>query len=155
MRSPRLHLPVDRATETSLALGSERTCSRDMRPPRHLTARCSCVHGSGAKAKIKGHLPLLAVAGDGPIEVVRSILDAKVDVNELHATTGHTGLHLAAKAGRDDLLQLILDKVGRASFGALPPSPAARPISPPSASTLSSLSSRTFGRRKASSCARS
>ena len=60
-----------------------------------------------------------------------------------------------AKAGRDDLLQLILDKVGRASFGALPPSPAARPISPPSASTLSSLSSRTVGRRKASSCARS
>jgi ankyrin repeat protein len=89
-----------------------------------LTARtCARVHGSGAKAKIKGHLPLLAVAGDGPIEVVRSILDAKVDVNEVHATTGHTGLHLAAKAGRDDLLQLILDKVGHTPLGALPCSP--------------------------------
>ena len=67
--------------------------------------------GSGAKPKIKGHLPLLAVAADGPVQVVKSILDANIDVNEVHATTGHTGLHLAAKAGRDDLLQLMLDKV--------------------------------------------
>jgi|OM-RGC.v1.033962161 hypothetical protein len=53
----------------------------------------------------------LAVAADGPVEVVKSILDANIDVNEVHATTGHTGLHLAAKAGKDDILQLMLDKV--------------------------------------------
>jgi ankyrin repeat protein len=70
----------------------------------------SIVNGSGAKAKIKGHLPLLAVAGDGPVAVVEALLEAKTDVNQVHATTGHTALHLAAKAGRADLLQLILDK---------------------------------------------
>ena len=65
---------------------------------------------SGAKANIKSHLPLLAVAGEGPSEVVEALLEAKTDVNQVHLTTGHTALHLAAKAGREDLLQLILNK---------------------------------------------
>ena len=77
----------------------------------HLLARSLSLFHSGAKAKIKSHLPLLAVAGDGPLNVVEALLEAKIDVNQVHATTGHTALHLAAKAGRADILQLILDKV--------------------------------------------
>ena len=63
---------------------------------------------NGAKAKIKNYLPLLAVAEVGPLSVMEALLAANVDVNEVHATTGHTALHLAAKSGRDDLLECIL-----------------------------------------------
>ena len=66
---------------------------------------------SGAKAKVKSHLPLLAVAADGPLHVVEALLEAKTDVNQVHSTTGHTALHLAAKAGRADIAQLIIDEV--------------------------------------------
>jgi uncharacterized protein len=65
---------------------------------------------SGGKPKIKGHLPLLAVAGDGPLNVVEALLEANTDVNQVHSTTGHTALHLSAKAGRADILELILEK---------------------------------------------
>jgi len=65
---------------------------------------------SGGKPKIKGHLPLLAVAGEGPLNVVEALLEANTDVNQVHSTTGHTALHLAARAGRADILELILKK---------------------------------------------
>ena len=78
-----------------------------------LTNSIYFVVGSGAKAKIQSHLPLLAVAGDGPVQVLEALLEAKTDVNQVHSTTGHTALHLAAKAGRADLLQLVLDKVSQ------------------------------------------